>query len=106
MTLVQDTVWMFRHRRVVVLATIVVALLGAGVLWYFVPLQFTTTTTQNVAALAPDAPQFAYEGNLPSQQRVKSYVHLVATASKLRSTASQPVLPVPHPHQVVDRSEG
>jgi len=75
----RDYLRIFRERWAIVLVLVLVGLAAAGALWYLRPKEYTAKLTMYVSAQTADSAQSAYQGAQLSQQRVTSYVELVAS---------------------------
>jgi len=74
-----DHLRILRERWLIVLALVLVGVLAAGAVWYLRPQEYTARLTMYVSAQTADSAQSAYQGAQLSQQRVTSYVELVAS---------------------------
>lgn len=74
---IRDCADFLREQWIVVTSVVLVALVGAGLLWWVQPPEYTARLTLYVSAQTADSPNAAYQGSLLSQQRVSSYVELI-----------------------------
>lgn len=73
----RDYARVLRERWLIVVASVLVALVLAGVSWALRPAEYTASLTLYVSAQTADTASAAYQGAQLSQQRVTSYVELV-----------------------------
>jgi capsular exopolysaccharide synthesis family protein len=83
-----DYLRIFRERWGVVLTALLLGLIVAASTWYMRPKEYTATLTMYVSAQTADSAQSAYQGAQLSQQRVTSYVELVASTRVTREVIS------------------
>jgi succinoglycan biosynthesis transport protein ExoP len=74
-----DYLRLVRERWIVIVSTVLIAMVAAGVSWFLRPQEYTALLTMYVSAQTADTTSTAYQGAQLSEQRVKSYVELVGS---------------------------
>ncbi|MGQ0576500.1 MAG: polysaccharide biosynthesis tyrosine autokinase [Pseudonocardia sp.] len=90
---IQDYLRVLREQWLVLAVAVVLGLAGAGAVFVLRPAEYTATLTLYVSSQGGDSTSAAYQGAQLSQQRVASYVELVASRGVTEEVVRRLALP-------------